>query len=95
MRYISCILTILLSVTQAKNILDYGVVTGKGISVDDEFKNARALERAFEDANNDTTDRQVVVPKGTIISMMPTYLKNLNDVSLRVDGTILQSMNWV
>ena len=27
--------------------------------------------------------------------MMPTYMKNLTSVSLRVNGTILQSKNWV
>ena len=97
MKYISCMLTLcaLFAVTSARSILDYNVTLGKGISVDDEFKNARALERAFEDANADASDREVLIPKGTVFSMMPTYMKNLENVSLKVDGTILQSMNWV
>ena len=85
----------LLAVTSARSILDYNITTGKEISVDDEFKNARALERAFEDANNDASDREVLIPKGTVMSMMPTYLKNLTNISLRVEGSILQSKNWV
>ena len=97
MKYFASALTLcmLMAVSAAKNIIDYGIKTGKEISVDDEFKNARAFERAFEDANNDPDDREVLVPKEVVMSMMPTYLKNLTNVSLRVEGTILQSKNWV
>ena len=88
-------ISLMVALTSARSILDYDVTIGKDISVDDEFKNARAIEKAFEDANNSDTDREVLIPKGNVISMMPTYNRNLTNVSLRVEGTILQSKNWV
>ena len=83
------ILSLILSIVHARSILDYGVVNGTNVHVDDEFKNARALERAVEDASNDTTDREVVIPEGIVLSMMPMYFKYLNDISIRIEGTIL------
>jgi len=91
MKNIFCLLSlcVLVAVTSARSILDYNVTLGKEIAVEDEFKNARALERAFEDANNDATDREVWIPENVTMSMMPTYMRNLTNVSLRVNGTIL------
>ena len=91
MKYIYSVFTLctLFAVASARSILDYNVTVGRDISVEDEFKNARALERAFDDAQNDATDREVWIPENTVISMMPTVMKNLTNVSLRVNGTLL------
>ena len=52
MKYIYSVFTLctLFAVASARSILDYNVTVGREISVEDEYKNARALERAFDDA---------------------------------------------
>ena len=45
-------------------------------------------------ANASATDRQVVLPKGAVISIMPTTFTGLKNVQLTIDGTLLVSKNF-
>lgn len=45
------------------------------------------------DANASETDKTVVIPSDTVLSLMPSTFSDLFNVTLRVNGTILQSVN--
>jgi len=44
-------------------------------------------------ANASESDKIVVIPSDLVLSLMPCTFEDLHDVTLRVNGTILQSLN--
>jgi polygalacturonase len=45
-------------------------------------------------ANSSETDKVVEIPAGAVISLMPCYFKQLTGVELRIEGTLLQTLNF-
>ena len=88
------ILTLLASIS-AHSIFDFGTITqGKDTTVAQEKENSRALQEAMKAANSSDTEKFVVIPAGAVISLMPCYFKQLTGVELRIEGTLLQTLNF-
>ena len=89
------VIALLIATIQALNVLDFGTVTqGRAPTADQEFENAKAFELAMLAANASATDRQVLLPKGTVVSIMPTTFTGVKNVQLTIEGTLLASQNF-
>ena len=81
----------LLGATQAFDIVkDCGAVPklGNSVSLEDTQKNSAAIMKCIDLANNDPSDRTVVIPRGQMFSSMPFWASNLNNVTLTIDGVL-------
>ena len=85
------IMSLFLGLTQGFDIVkDCGAVpkVGDSVSLEDTQQNAAAIMKCIDLANNDPTDRTVVIPEGQLFSSMPIWASDLNDVTLTIDGVL-------
>jgi polygalacturonase len=59
-----------------------------------ETLNSECFVEFLKAANSSDSDRTVLFPAGTVVSMMPMIVSNLRNVTISIDGTVLASKNW-
>ena len=95
MKFLLSMLMAVGAVSAAHNIFDYGHVT-QGRSngtVEQEFENTNAMLKALLAANN-SADRVVEIPKGSVITMMAWNISSLYDITIKLDGDVYATKYW-
>ena len=76
------------------NILDYGAVPDL-TDTPSAYANSQAIADALIAASGDETDREVLIPADKTFNIMSFSTVDLHDFSLRIDGTVLASANYL
>ena len=87
---LSLIFAVLCAAKALDLIADCGAIpkTDLEASLDEAFQNSFAMTDCIYMANRSESDRTVILPTNTIVTMMNIAITNITNVEIQIDGTL-------